>query len=135
MQRHRSRALWAALLLPAALSAASDVSTEGTLTFGAGGTLLDGDRPAYQQIQQQRKDGFAGIEELRFSRESKDSLFQLRARLLPGNEDYRLSLRYERPEKFYVDTGFEQFRVWYDGSGGYFRPTDTGFHLASRGPR
>ena len=38
-------------------------------------------------------------------------------------------VRIEKPEKFYVSAGFESFRVWYDGSGGYFRPTGTEFTL------
>lgn len=124
----RSRGLWAALLLPAALSAA-DVATEGTLSVGGGGALLDGDRPAFQTLHQQKKDGYGGIEEFRLTRESKESLFKLEARLLPGNDDYRLAVRWEKPEKIYVDAGFEQFRVWYDGTGGYFRPTGTEFTL------
>ncbi len=128
MHRSRFRALQAALLLPAACLAA-DVTTEGTLTVGGGGAFLDGDRPSFQKLTQHKKDGYGGIEEYRLVRESKESLFKFDARLLPGDDDYRLGFRFEKPEKFYVDAGFEQFRVWYDGSGGYFRPTDTGFVL------
>lgn len=128
MQRFCSRALWAALLLPAALPAA-DVSTEGTVSFGAGGALLDGDRPSFQQIFQHKKDGFGGIEEYRLTRESKASLFRFDARLMPGDDDYRLGVRWEKPEKYFVDAGYATFRVFYDGSGGYFRPTDTSFTL------
>jgi hypothetical protein len=128
MQSLRSRALWAALLLPAAVYAA-DVSTEGTVTIGGGGALLDGDRPSFQKVTQHRKDGFGGIEEFRLTRESKESLFAFNARLLPGDDDYRLAAHWEKPEKLYVDAGYEQFRVWSDGSGGYFRPTDTSFVL------
>jgi hypothetical protein len=128
MQSLRSRALWASLLLPAALFAA-DVFTEGTLTVGGGGAFLDGDRPAFQKVTQHKKDGFGGIEEFRLTRESKESLFAFNARLMPGDDDYRLSARLEKPEKWYVQGGFEQYRVWYDGSGGYFRPTGTEFTL------
>jgi hypothetical protein len=127
MQRLRSCAL-GALLFPAAIFAA-DVATEGTLTVGAGGALLDGDRPAFQQQLQHRKSGFGGIEDYRLTRESKAWLFAFQARLLPGDDDYRLSARLEKPERFFVDTGYQSFRVWYDGSGGYFRPTGTEFVL------
>ena len=122
------RALWAALLLPAALPAAT-VTTEGTLAIGGGGAFHQGDRPAFQQAWQHKKDGYGGIEEYRLTRESKESLFKFEARALPGDDDYRLMARFEKPEKFYVDAGFEQFRVWYDGSAGYFRPTNTSFVL------
>src|SRR5687768_1824663 len=128
MQSLRSRALWASLLLPAVLFAA-DVATEGTLTVGGGGALLDGDRPAFQKVTQHKKDGFGGIEEFRLTRVSKESLFAFNARLMPGDDDYRLAARLEKPEKWYVEGGFEQYRVWYDGSGGYFRPTGTEFTL------
>ena len=128
MQRLPFHALWATLLLPAAALAA-DVTTEGTISVGGGGALLDGDRPSFQQVYQHRKDGYGGIEELRLTSESKEWLFRFDGRLMPGDDDYKLSARFEMPDKFYVSTGYESFRVWYDGSGGYFRPTDTSFTL------
>ena len=128
MTTPRIRSLWAVLLLPAAASAAS-VTTEGTIAVSGGGAFLDGDRPAFQQATQHRKNGFGGIEQFRLTRESKDSTLTFDARLMPGDDDYALALRYQKPEKFYVDAGFEQFRVWYDGSAGLFRPTGTEFTL------
>ncbi len=124
----RSRALWAALLLPAAVTAAT-ITTEGTLSVAGGGAFLDGDRPAFQQATQHRKTGYGGIEQFRLTRESKDSTLRFEARLMPGDDDYGLALRFEKPEKFHLDAGFEQFRVWYDGSAGLFRPTGTEFTL------
>lgn len=126
MQRLPFHALWATLLFPAAALAA-DVTTEGTISVGAGGALLNGDRPSFQQVYQHRKDGFGGIEELRVTSESKEWLFRFDGRLLPGDDDYKLSARLEKPDKFYVTAGFESYRVWYDGSGGIFRPTNTSF--------
>jgi hypothetical protein len=128
MQSLRIRALWVTLVLPAALFAA-DAATEGTITVGGGGALLDGDRPAFQKVTQHKKDGFGGIEEFRLTRESRESLFAFNARLMPGDDDYRLFARLEKPEKWHVEGGFEQYRVWYDGSAGYFRPTGTEFTL------
>lgn len=121
-------ALGTGLLLAAGLGAA-DVATEGTVSVGAGGTLLDGDRPSFQRLFQQKKDGFGGIEEYKLTRESKENVFKFEARFLPGNEDYRVALRLEKPEKWFVSAGFEQFQVWYDGSAGRFAPTDTSFVL------
>jgi len=128
MQSLRSCALWAFLLTPAACLA-QDIATEGTIAVAGGGAFLDGDRPSYQRIMQQNKDGYGGAEEFHFSRESKESIFKFHARLLPGNDHYRLAGRFEVTDRYYVDAGFEQFRVWYDGSGGYFRPTGTEFTL------
>ena len=128
MQRLCSRALWAALLLPAALSGA-EVFTEGTLTVGGGGAVLNGDRAAFQKLTQHNMSGYGGIEDYRLSRESKDSLFTFQARLLPGDDDYRLALHWEKPERYYIDAGFRQYQVFYDGTGGFFRPTNTAFRL------
>jgi hypothetical protein len=128
MQRFRFRALWTILIFPATLLA-QDVTTEGTLTVGAGGALLDGDRPQYQRITQHRKDGFGGIEDFRLTREAKGSIFKFDARILPGDDTYRLAGRYEVTDRYYFDAGFQQFRVFYDGSAGYFRPTGTEFTL------
>jgi hypothetical protein len=127
MHSFRSCALWA-LLTPAALLAQT-VATEGTIAVAMGGALLDGDRPAFQRLTQQKKDGYGGIEEFRLTRESKDSIFRFEARLLPGNDQYQLAGRFEVTDRYYVDAGFEQYRVWYDGSGGVFRPTETEFTL------
>ena len=128
MQSLRSRAFWALLLSPAALLA-QDVAIEGTIGVSAGGAFLDGDRPAFQRNLQLNKDGYGGIETFRLSRESSESLFKLDARLLPGNDKYRVAGRFEVTERYYIDAGFEQFRVWYDGSAGIFRPTGTEFTL------
>ncbi len=87
MQRHPFPALWATLLIPAAALAA-DVTTEGTISVGAGGALLNGDRPSFQQTYQHRKDGFGGIEELRLTSESKGWLCRCDGRPLPGDDDY-----------------------------------------------
>src|SRR5687768_9950163 len=110
MHSFRSGAFWALLLTPAALLA-QDITTGGTLAVAAGGALLDGDRPALQRALQQKKDGYGGIEEFRFTRESKESIFSFDARLLPGNDNYRARGRFEVTDRYYVDAGFEQFRV------------------------
>jgi hypothetical protein len=130
MQRFRSCALWATLLGSSALFA-QEVTTRGTLALGAGGAFLDGDRPSFQQLIQHRKDGFGGIEEFQLSREAKDSTFKFNARVMPGDDVYRLVGRFERPDRVYIEAGFSKYRVWYDGSGGYFRPTGTEFSLAN----
>lgn len=123
-----TRLFWAALFAPACLFA-QNVTTEGSLSVAAGGALHEGDRPSYQKLLQQRKTGFGGIEDLRITREDKDSVFKFNAKLLPGDDKYAIGLRYEVTDRWFVDAGFSQFRVWYDGSGGYFRPTGTEFTL------
>lgn len=123
----RFGATWVALLLPAALLAQEKITTEGTVSFSAGGALLEGDRPSYQRIQQQKKDGYGGIEEFRLIREDKDSVFKLNAKALVGEGEYKLGARFDKTDKFYFDAGYERFRVYYDGSGQRFWPTDATF--------
>lgn len=127
MHSFRSCATWAALLLPAALLAQEKITTEGTLSVAAGGALLDGDRPAYQRILQQKKDGFGGIEEFKLTREDKDSVLKFTATALLAEGEYKLGVRYTKTDRFYFDAGYERFRVYYDGSAGVFRPTGTSF--------
>ncbi len=128
MPRTCSRALWAALLLPAALPAA-DAVIEGTYSVGGGGVLLNGDRPSFQQANQLRKDGFGGLEELRIYREDDETIFRFDARLMTGEDDYRLGLRFEKPDAWYLATGYESFRIYYDGTAGIFRPNGVAFKL------
>ncbi len=128
MQSFRYRALWAVLLAPAALSAQT-TTTSGVLSVGGGTVFHKGDRAAYQQVVQQKKGDFGGIEEFRLTREGEDDILKFDARIMPGDEDYRVALRYDKTEKFYVDAGYEQFRVYSDGSGGVFLPRNTRFSL------
>ena len=113
-----------ALLLLSPLAAVAQVVTEGTISVGGGGTLLDGDRPAFQKFFRQKKDGFGGIEDFSVTRTTDSSLFRFEARIMPGNEDYRLAARWEKFDAFYVTTSYQRFRTFYDGSGGRFLPRD-----------
>lgn len=134
MSSLRTRALLAALATPLALTAqvasTPDTGTvEGTVSVAAGGALLNGHPGSYQQQFQQRMNGFGGLEDLRYKRETKTTVLELDGRFLPGDADYLLHLKYSMPEKWYVDAGYKNTRIWYDGLGGYFAPTNTSFHL------
>jgi hypothetical protein len=126
MQRFQFRALLATLLAPAALFA-QNVTTSGTLSVAGGGALLDGDRPAFQELTQNKKDAYGGLEEFRLVREDETSILKLDARFLLGNDNYRLAFRYDQMDRYYVDAGYDQFRVYYDGSSARFLPTDQSF--------
>lgn len=107
--------------------ALAQVVTSGTFAVAGGGTLLDGDRPAFQQRFQQKKDGYGGLENFTVSRTTDDSLFRFEARVVPGDEDYRLAARWEKFDAFYVQANYQQFRTFYDGSGGVFLPRNLSF--------
>jgi hypothetical protein len=112
----------ALLVLPALMPA--QITTSGTIALSAGGALLDGDRPAYQQRMRQQKDGYGGIEEFSWSRTTDSTLLRFDARALSGNEDYLFNARWEKFDAFYVEANYKQFRTFYDGSGGRFLPRD-----------
>lgn len=110
-----------------AAAAASSITTEGTLAFGGGGALLDGNRPAWQRTFQHQKDGYGGLEDFTLTRRTPDTLFRVEARAVLGDADYRLAARWERFDAFYVDAGHQTFRTFYDGSGGFFLPRSLSF--------
>ncbi len=111
----------AAASLAPALGAQVDIS--GTLSVGGGGTLLDGNRAAYQSWSQHQKDGFGGIEDLTLVREGDNSTLKVKGQLLLGDEQYGVHFDYENYSGFTIDAGYSQFRTYYDADGGYI-PTD-----------
>lgn len=68
------------------------------------------------------KDGFqASLEN--FSLQDKlspDSTVKVEGRLFPEEEDFRVAIRYERSEVGFIDAGVDQFRKYYDDSGGFY---------------
>lgn len=106
--------------LPGALTAAEPEYTN-YIDFSAGYNLQSGDRPGFQKALQKDKDGFLGIENLFYSKQlNDDTLLTLRGRALAGYGDYLLDLDITKDEVGYLKFGYKAFRVWYDGSGGYW---------------
>jgi len=107
-----------------ALPVSAQIVTEGTLAFGGGGTFLDGDLPAFQKTLGQKKDGFAGIENLTIGRLTDDYVVRFEARAIPASGDYRFAFLWEKADTFYLKASYQQFRIYYDGSGGRLLPRD-----------
>ena len=63
----RSGAALFALIALSAASASAQVSVSGVVGLAAGGALLDGDRPAFQETLRLKKDGYGGLEALTVS--------------------------------------------------------------------
>ncbi|MBI5382956.1 MAG: hypothetical protein HZA31_13740 [Opitutae bacterium] len=105
----------------------AQVTLSGTVATSAGGTLLNGDRPAFQEYFRQKKDGYGGLEDFTVTRATDDQLFRFEARVIPGNEEYRFAARWEKFDAYYIEANYLQFRTFYDGSGGLFRPRDLSF--------
>lgn len=97
---------------------------ENWISVSAGIGFTDGDQASYQARRQVNADGFGGIEELRQVFNSDGGILTLDARLLAGNNDFRVILDYESEGGWSLQGGFRQFRIWSDASGGYIPGDD-----------
>ena len=125
----RPHGLWAGLtvLLAFACTAPAQVALTGSVSAGGGISFVDGDQAAFQQRLRPRKYGYGGLEEFSVTRTTGTSLFRFEGRLVGGNEDYRLTARWEKFDALYLEANYQQFRTFYDGSGGRFLPRDLSF--------
>ncbi len=90
-----------------------------------GGMLTSGSKGAAQERMHLGDGIFGGIEDLHFQKQiNKDTLFTLDGRALFNAEDYKLSLSLVREKLGFVKFRFQQFRTWYNNSGGYYAPAD-----------
>jgi hypothetical protein len=112
-------------------AAASTTETfENYVDVAAGGTLLSGDRDQFQKLRHEKKDGWGGIENFHFSRDfDKTTTLTADGRALAGNDDFRLDLKIAREDVGFVRAGLQQYRVWFDGSGGWFPAGNVFLHL------
>jgi hypothetical protein len=94
------------------------------IELGFGGVTLDGDRAQFEQ--EHRLPGnsvYGGIEDLHYERaigSDAQLLFDGQARF--DTNDYKLRLNLSKQELGYIEFGFDEFRTWYDGNGGFFPP-------------
>jgi hypothetical protein len=109
---------------------ASQPELDNYVDVAAGGTLLSGDRDQFQKQRNQQKDGWGGIENFHFGRDlPHNTSLTADGRALPGNDDFRLDLKLTREEVGFVRVGLQRYRTWFDGSGGWYPPTNLFFHL------
>ena len=108
-------------------STAAEEQPEGDknwIELGLGGVILDGDRAQFEQ--EHRLPGnqlFGGIEDLHYEHTlGSDTQLVLDGHAIFDSNDYKLRLNLSKQELGYVELGYEQFRSWYDGNGGFFPP-------------
>lgn len=108
----------AAGLLPAAEK--KEPPLENNIDFAFGYVDTDGDSPGFQKNQQLDKDGFLGVEDLYLTKALNDTTtLVLKGRALTGSNDYLFDATITKDDVGFVKFGYKEFRVWYDGSGGY----------------
>ena len=103
---------------PAAAEKEAEVSANW-VDFTVGGAFTGGDEAAYQRRVGQDGDFYGGISDMHWEQEANDITWTLDGHAMFGNEDYEFVIGAEKEGLGYVKAGFNQFRTWYDGSGGY----------------
>ena len=102
-----------------------NAAIEGSASVGRGGALLKGSQAAFQERFQHVKNGFGGVEELHYTRETKQSSLSLESHAMLGDGNYLFKGRWSKNETVYIDFGYDRFRFFSNGNGIAFQPTDT----------
>lgn len=87
--------------------------------FTLGGVSVGGNDAAFQQRAQHNGDFYGGIDSMRWEKAQDDVSFLIEGHVLFGMEDYDITASLTKEDLGYVKMGFNQFRTWYDGSGGF----------------
>ncbi len=112
----------------AAESASGDL--KNWVQLGAGGTFIDGHKPAFQQRYGLPDGAFGGVDGFHYEQGfAKDGLFQVDGRGIFDEHDYALKLDFDLPDKGFFRVGYSEDRIYSDGSGGYFPPTQAWYSL------
>lgn len=98
------------------------------LSFG--GLFTSGSKAQAESRQRMKEGAFGGIEDLHYQGNiNKDTTFSVDGRALFDLEDYALGLEIRKEKLGYLRFNYEQFRTWYNGDGGYYRPGDIWYPL------
>lgn len=118
-----------AQVIPSNLQWIEPGATANWISAGGGAVWVDGDTASYQRRHQTDRRGFGGIEEFSFSQEvGKDTTFTVKGKSVLGSGEHRIGMRLQNSATgLYLDAGFRESRVFYDGSGGYFPSTGAWF--------
>jgi hypothetical protein len=82
---------------------------------------ITGDSAAFANRAGTPATGSGGIEELYFSKDlSKDTTLVVNGRALGGSNDYLASFNLSKNDVGSFETGYQTFRTYYDGVGGFF---------------
>ncbi len=92
--------------------------------------MVGGNEATFQQRHQMSSSFAGGVQSLFWESYPTDDLtLVLEARIVAVEEEYFFNFDLKHQDGRFVNFGFKQTRHWYDGSGGYFPPTDLWFQL------
>src|SRR5882672_7598803 len=89
--------------------------------FGAGCYFTSGNQSQAEQNHRHADGVIGGISDLHYEKEiAKATTFSLDGRGIVDEHDYSFGLKLKKEEAYYLKLGFENFRTWSNGDGGYY---------------
>ena len=109
---------------------ASEASAESKIQFSVSPTIrwirVQGDPRKFREDWGLKEGASGGFESFKLGeRLGDDTTISVEGRALSGQEDYKFALTLEKNEFGFARAGFEQYRKYYDASGGYYPPFGT----------
>ena len=100
---------------------ASSADLTNWVTFGAGGTFVNGDKGQFKREHDTVNGAFGGVEDFHGQIfVGKDGTFTVDGHGIFGNHDYALKLDLTDEKLGYIRAGYNEYRTWYDGTGGFY---------------
>jgi hypothetical protein len=91
------------------------------IEFGIGGLIINGDDAQFKQEHRMSGDIFGGIQDMHYEQSvGKKGLFSIDGHAIFDNNDYDVKLELSQTDLGYIRAGYNEFRSWYDGNGGFF---------------
>lgn len=100
--------------------------------LSVGGFIASGNRSQAEARHRSANGAFGGIEDLHYQAQvATNTTLTVDGRALFDNEDYKLTLQLNREGTGYLRFNVENYRTWYNGDGGYYRPGDLWYPLSN----
>jgi hypothetical protein len=102
------------------------------IELAIGGVITSGDRAQFEQEHRLPGDQvYGGIQDLHFEGTfDKNGVFSVDGHALWDFNDYDITVQLAKPNLGYIKAGYQEFRSWYDGNGGFFPHNDVFFDPA-----
>lgn len=100
------------------------------IEFSFGGVAVKGDEAQFEQSHRVPADQvYGGIQDLHFEEAiGKDVQMTLDGHAIFDTNDYGLKFNLSKNKLGYIQFGYDEFRTWYDGNGGFFPPNGQFFN-------
>lgn len=91
------------------------------IKLGGQSDWISGDTNAFQARTKQAKDTSGGVQDFLYSKDlTKDTTLRIDGHALDNTEDYLAHFNVTKDRVGSVDVGYQRFRTFYDGVGGFF---------------